>query len=421
MLKKIKAFGAILLVLVICFSSVTTALADEENTGESGEPGEPVNGVGTQAVIIKTLRMPVGTNTPDARFEFEAKFVRLNDSDDEPASIPELNNLVINFTEADRPSGAPVNGIVSIQKTTGDILQGVTFPHAGIFEFEVRELPKTNPPIDTNTIKHMLNYSKAEYILRVYVTNEGTGTRVSAVIMIATADDNGNPIENNENRVHKVSRMEFVNNFVKTNTVVDPSVGSTLFVRKQVAGELASRETLFDFSITLTIPDLGQTIPSYYRAYIVQDGKVIDPDENADEDLIDKDEIGRYIMVSTDSETMFRLRDGQRLVFVDTPVGTSYVVEEAANPHYAPSVIVTTDNSEAPSTPTIPIIGAALSTGPQLVGESLNSAAFTNTRNFISPTGLSINDLPFIGIILLAIGALVVFVAFKTRKRRNHN
>jgi len=43
---------------------------------------------------------------------------------------------------------------------------------------------------------------------------------------------------------------------------------------------------------------------------------------------------------------------------------------------------------------------------------------FTNTRDEVTPTGLNLNDIPLIGLILLAAGAAVFFVVIKIRRRR---
>jgi len=149
---------------------------------------------------------------------------------------------------------------------------------------------------------------------------------------------------------------------------------------------------------------------------VVEGNAVINPADNAAAGLIGTDAGGSYIRISTSGVTNFRLKDGQRLVFVDTPVGTSYTVEETAAIHYIPSLIVTRNG--AAGAPIPGTLNTALPSGTQLVGELANGAAFTNTRDFVTPTGLNLNDLPFYGLILLALGSLVTFVVVKVRKRR---
>jgi len=154
---------------------------------------------------------------------------------------------------------------------------------------------------------------------------------------------------------------------------------------------------------------------------VVEDGAVIDPSDNAAAGLSGTDTTGDeydYIKISTSEPTAFKLKDGQKLVFVDTPVGTSYKVTETGVAGYQAKVDVTT-NGGAPVTTNGASIGADVATGAtERVGEAANGAAFTNTNTGTTPTGLVISDIPFIGLIALAIGAVVAFVVTKSRKSR---
>jgi len=140
-------------------------------------------------------------------------------------------------------------------------------------------------------------------------------------------------------------------------------------------------------------------------------GNPINPANNAAAGLIGSDAGGSYIRISTSGSTAFSLKHGQRLVFVDTPVGTTYTVTETAATHYTTTVTVVTDNGAG-------VTIAGLTTNAQRVGETANSAAFTNTRDSVTPTGLNLDNLPFIGLILLATASLITFVVVKIRKGR---
>jgi len=420
MLKKSKAIVAILLVLLVCFGSVTSAFANQPIVAPDED--NPVT-----LTITKTLRLPGGTITPNATFRFTSELVSVdgNGSEGVLALYNELRlaTLAVSFTTADTGSNNPDNNITSIVKQTGNIFAGVTFPHAGIYVFEIAEERNTNPAIDNNAPHEVLIYSEDVFRITVYVANTTVGTRtfVSAVgIFAAEEDEDGELVVGD-----KTGQIAFVNDFVRTNGAEDPEdpdpvTESTLYVSKQVAGDLASRTQYFDYTMTLAIPELVRDIPDYFRAYVVEGGKVIDPVNNVNpaSDLIGTDAGGSYIKIATTGETAFQLRDGQRLVFVDTPVGTRYTVREAAAANYVPSFIVTRNN--VAENPVIGTMNTALFTGTQFVGELLNRTAFTNTRDFVAPTGLGMNDLPFIGLMLLALGALVAFVVVKVRRRRYH-
>jgi hypothetical protein len=44
-----------------------------------------------------------------------------------------------------------------------------------------------------------------------------------------------------------------------------------------------------------------------------------------------------------------------------------------------------------------------------------------NDTGGTTPTGLDISDLPFIGLIIIALGAFAAWILVKSRKRRSYN
>ncbi|MCL2365454.1 MAG: hypothetical protein FWC75_00205 [Oscillospiraceae bacterium] len=458
MFKKSKSLLVITLALLICLGSVLPALASELNQSGAlvGTESNPV-----EATITKQLRMPVETTTPNVVFNFLATKISVDGetSAEDLARMPELANLIASFSTSDTTPTFTVNNVMSFMKETGNIFDDVTFPHAGIFVYQITEVHPEDAEEDdedneeaTGGIPHeTMRYSTAVYTLTVYVSNtaDGKGTYVSGLGTVVSSTDldtqaegsKVDPTPGGNGEEYFFSQMIFTNDFVRTNGADDPRNPdpvneSTLSISKEVEGELASREQYFQFDITLNIPFIVTNVPTYYRAYVVQGGAVIDPsnnvyraadsgnDEDEDEDetagadisaLIGTDAGGTYIKIASNATTTFFLKDGQRLVFVDTPVGTSYDVTESAATHYVPRFSITTDGTKAAEVPGS--LNTALATTEQFVGERANSADFTNFRDFIAPTGLSLNDLPFIGLIALALGTLIIFILAKTRRR----
>ena len=431
-MKKTRLFATIALALLVCAASITPALASGLN--EEGILVAPDENNPVQAAVTKNLRMPIGTNVPDAVFNFIATPLSLDGDDGLAArtSMPPLNNLTITYAPGNTGETDPVTNITSIQRETGNIFAGVDFPHAGLYVYEITEAGiGSNPTIEANKDHEWLSYSDARYRLEVYVRDNAAGT-ARYVFALATRverqDISGlpggakiDPTPGGDDDKYFLSQMVFTNDYVKTNGAVDPEdpdpvTESTLIVSKTVAGELASRIQHFNYIFTLNIPILVETPHPYYRAYVVENNVVIDPAENAAAALIGTDAGGKYIKISPTGETEFSLRHGQRLVFVDTPVGTGYRITEAAAINYIPSVVVTTNGTPAPTN--TGLVNTALLTGPQLVGEAANRADFTNTRELVLPTGLSLNDLPFVTLIALGLGALVTVTVVKVRKRK---
>jgi hypothetical protein len=421
MLKKSKLIITIALIFLLCFASISTAFAnDSEWDGvlHAEDQDTPV-----QVAISKMLRLPSGTTIPTTTFNFIADPVSVEG--DLTKDGPELKNLTVSFTSASDVTSTSDDNIMSVVLETGNIFAGVTFPHAGIYVYDITEEPNTNPSIDEDNPDESLTYSTAKYRLTVYVANHSNGSRyVSMVTAEVTTDNTGDSRTGKINpspgggEQDSFSQMIFKNNYLITPDDLNPATDSTLFVSKVVAGDHGNREQYFSFTINLNVPNLGQDIEPSLRGYVVENGAVVSTiTSNADSELIDADAKGSYIQISTDAPTTFRLKHGQRLVFVDTPVGTRYTVTEAAAPNYTPSVVVTT-NGATPGDGLSEESGESLSTGTRFVGETINgnSAAFTNTRDTIVPTGLNLNDLPFILLIALGIGALTVYIVVKTRK-----
>jgi hypothetical protein len=61
--------------------------------------------------------------------------------------------------------------------------------------------------------------------------------------------------------------------------------------------------------------------------------------------------------------------------------------------------------------------GQPLSTGNHFLKEKIDRADFANKYKTVTPTGIAVNDLPYIVMIALAISGLAAFVALKSRQR----
>ena len=425
---------ALLLVFVLCFSSMV--MANNDHGPVIGDEQNPV-----QVGITKILRMPIGTNIPTSTFIFEARKISFDGDESDNARdniMPNLTNLTVNISAANNTASQPDgNNIVVVIEETGNIFEGVHFPRAGVYIYVITERHFTNDHIDDDEPYQYLSYSDAVYTLRVYVANteDGQSTFVWAVGAIITHPDDGDedtigfkvdPTPGGGDE-HDHSQMIFTNDYVKTNAPIepdepDPLKESTLNVSKTVTGDIGDRGLYFTFDFTLNIPILVEDILPYYRAYVVEGTRVIGGDEllnNAQASQIGTDAGGlNFINISSSDITNFRLKHGQRLVFVDTPVGTSYTIEEAATAGYVSQVAITTDSiivdTIANTLPNLPVF-----TGLQFVGERLNAADFENERTTIVPTGLNVDSLPFMGMVAFPVIILVGFLMFKARKRKN--
>jgi len=402
-----------------------SAFAEEGDSGAIiGSEAYPA-----QAGITKVLQMPIGTKTPGTTFKFLAEKISVDNETDPGivAGMPDLKNLSIPFSTS---SLATSNGDVkTVLLQTENIFEGVDWPHAGVYVYEITEDDQTfsDKNVFPGPDSEMMLFSGAKYTLNVYVKAAKNGELyVYAVGSLVTVIDNDGQTQ--DTKVDPTpgidgaySKMMFTNTYLKVNGGDNPLTDGTLSVSKTVSGDFADDTWYFDFTIKLTPNSLTPTdvIPVFKRAYVVENGAIIDPVDNQGTDaVIDEDSIGKYIEININADTKFKLKDGQKLVFIDTPVGMTYEVTEKAVTDYTTSANVVTGgnavNAPAPGDP-----NSDFKIVSQHVGDGANSADYNNHRNDVSFTGISMANLPFVGMIALAVAALVAFVVAKSRKRNS--
>lgn len=339
------------------------------------DQGPAFSGNGTEtspatASIRKHLEFAEGITVPTATFKFAITKV----TEDAPdAKIEDISY------SKDDALGTLTDGLYVLHKDSA-ITFGA-FPHAGDFVYKIKETANTYP---TSTNEQM-NYSKEEYDLHVGVAN-GTNGKVYIQSIVATRD----VVIDGEQETMKLDTIHFVNTYTKN---------ASLTVEKKVEGDKADLGKDFDFEITFT--------------------KAASSNDN-----IFEGKIGNETVTCTAGQTKtFKLHHGQQLVFANLPAGTRYTVKEVgAVDHYTPSVIVVENGVS--HTKTEPVDGAGVTTekeGTQncLVGEGTNSVVFTNTYHSPAPTGITMNNLPFL--LLIAFGVCALGLLAVSKKRRIAN
>jgi hypothetical protein len=351
--------------------------------------------------------------------------------------------VTISFTDTD--TGTTTGDVKTVILESGNLFTGLTFPAAGTYVYEFTERPNTNSDIDDPTnINERLSYSGGKYTMTVIVMNAPDGgLYIGTVETIVTVIDNDGQTVNTKvdptpetERTEEThgdalnSEMVFTNTYIKQNGIddpedPDPTTESTLTVNKTVTGALGNKTTAyFEFEVTVKNNSLVTT-PTTYNAYILENGSIVDVDDmedatknNVTASGVD-DNGNSYITFTVGTEKTIFLKHGQSLVFIDTPVGTVYDVKEVTPAGYEPSFVVKSNNVQTGTGSEE--IGDTIAANNNLVGELLNEATFTNNRDYTAPTGLSMSDLPFVGLIVLAVGAFVTFIVVRTRKAKKAN
>lgn len=281
---------------------------------------------------------------------------------------------------------------------TGD---GTTyFNHAGEYVYTVTETAGASAGV---------GYSGASYTMRVYIINGTNGLELQGVTVETKTDDSGTnvttPTKIDPTHVATGSPFAFKNTYDKK---------APLTVTKMVDGTQGDRAKDFTFTVTVNKPT-GSNTNGPYTAYKYDSTGTITTTS--------------YSFTSGTSVTDIKLKHGESLRFVDAdgkdtlPVGTTYTVVEAATPQYNPQGSVVYNNLTAVQT-------AAAGSGSAItihgdgtngavnttVGEAANSTTVTNSYTYVSPTGLFIDNLPYILMILIPAAVIILMVAGKRRK-----
>lgn len=343
-----RILSAFLLAAVMAFSMVLPAFAADTNV--------PTIGTGTEtqeatASISKELKMAEGITVPNAAFKFEIT------STTEGAPTASIKEITYSNTDQ----------LGNLKKTSPIVFEGA-FPHAGVYEYTVKETA------DTYQGEGTVTYSTEQYLLRVYVANK-EGADGGVFIQNITAEKEGT----------KQGEILFTNAYEKN---------ASLSIEKQTTGALADKTKAFDFTIQFTKPETS----------------------NATEFV---GTIGDQTVTCKVGEVVkFQLSDGQKLVFKDLPAGTRYVVTEigVSGDGYTPKVSVVENGTKLQDTEGDEKSDLTPNSNGNLVGEGENKVTFVNTYHEIPITGVILHNLPFILLIVAAIGAFVLLAVLKARR-----
>jgi hypothetical protein len=414
------ALLALALALALSLSGVTSVFADDP----------PV----VEAAITKVLRLHQGTTVPSATFKFDITPISVNGDDYNSTSANMPTRSAISITYPAFPPGVvtttdAIHAVDIIKKESVSIFAGVTFTHAGNYIYEVTENEASS--YQATPGREIITYSKAKYTLEVVVSeappNSGQFS-IKSITARRELDDNGEEAQGRP-KVNPspdpdgdLSEMDFTNTYVKVNPG-NPEVpeNAPLYVSKTVEGDIGDKTKYFDFTVIVTQPYLLVTTePVIYKAYVVEDGEVVTSDSNGWSDSVggtDNDNNKYFNFTSAITAGTIKLKHGQKLVFVDTHVGTTYKATESYA-DYIPSVTVYAKDSirftQGGGT------GGYIWTEHGYVVDDNNRAEFTNTKNSQPITGIVIDNLPYIGLIALAVGALALYLAAKRRRRRSY-
>lgn len=497
MFRKSKIIFALVLAVVMCFSTFITAMADDDDTSPdpqvtptpaaAGSGSAALNeaaAVTSSAAITKLLQVPFGVTRPNLTYTFTVEPISIDgNTSPKPPVIGTEGIVTIDFNDQTSYRKVFASGdVITYAAESAELFEGADWSHGGVYEYQITENcthPASTGP--SNSVTDTYICSKAEYKVLVYVRQNDDGSfTITHIGVIQEVEDNGDaiPLENQtkvdptpggnttENK-KPYSELEFANAYIKTNIVDVPGKvddvpdpdpegpenpdiphpdNATLYLGKTVDGSFTNKSLYFRFEMTVYAPSLAPDIQSFKAVVVEKNGnnyKFVKTSELTDTDMNNFDSTivsGGTITFPANTAQTFFLKHNQYLLFLDAPVGSHYTVKEAGTEKYTPSVTVRYDTTRSIYTPGLVNNGLnipedikdieplfeGLLTGMTAEGFIKNlyvsnvgsSAEYVNSNGSITPTGLNLNDLPFVTLIALALVALIVFAASKSRKKR---
>ena len=391
------------LALTMCLGASLATLA-----GTGGTPASPA-----EAKLRKTVSYADTLTTPNASFQFTFTGMSKDGLANSASQVPTITTQTLTFASTD--TGTTAGGITSVTKNTNNLLAGITWTAAGTYLWNVVETPNTNTSLSAG---EAIRYSSAafELIVKVaydsttdsyYVESTQTNQTTNNDNTANTDGKNGADVGDEDGSGNSIYNFTFTNIYSKEaggnpgggglgegEDTTDPSTdgNESLAIRKVVENSVDASQN-FAFSITLNDSAATFTRGTYVgRIYngTVATGTTVS-------------------VVANGTAVPFNLRENQRLVFHDLPVGTVANVTETGIAGYTPAIsgMVTQAGT----------VATTLSTGNQTLKTGENVITFTNTfDNTNIPTGVLANNLPFIALIGAGVLAVALYTAVKKRQ-----
>lgn len=382
MKKRLKRVGAIALSAMMLMGMAVPAMAGGEETNEESSKVEIFN---------KTLDMSEAqdSSVPDVAFEFEVKPKEMKEGE-KFKNIPVYTGkegkitASVEFSSGDEKKED--NKVTKSVKVEG--INDIEFDKPGIYRYSV-----TEKKLDDNSIwSKNITCDTSEHILDVYV--EDKGDKEQDLKPTHYVMSSGNPTIENE-KIHYENKVEgIINKYSCSST--DSKESTDMKISKVVKGAMGDKNKKFDFDLEFSVPeDLKDADLSKIKVNIMKS-------ENA-EVLKGEKTVDTTISLEEINETTIKLAHNDYITIKGVPVGINLSVKEN---DYSNDGYTTTINVNGEETKTAEITIAKKDGGNEIV--------YTNTNAATIPTGLVMNVMPYILMVVAAAGGFVFFM--KRRK-----
>ena len=452
--------------MITALSMSFPAAADDDPYSSSGSPGVPA-----QAAITKIFKIPINTPIPaiDFEFVFEKSGIDNYDGVTITDKMPEIPPVTISFDASDEAVFIEGDTMYLVKQSDSfitDEMIGETWwkNGEGVYKYTLREnMPGSADQDGITTItpgKAWAAYSQAVYDVEIWVEENEEGIlypKFVAVIIVENFEDEyyfdtesdetnadegkvnpapgtGETPENPSEIEKNYTSLIFTNKYWRTDGGgLNNPEESALEIIKKIEGLGADLTDQFEFIVTVARPGVVPAVSSTqtYKAVVLD---ATGNNVTADTDytpLVDGVN-GKYIEIESGAELKINLSHDQRLVFVNLLIGSNVEAKEEISGEYRSSYLRTfavpegftgyndeieiIDDKEYLGFP-----GNSKDEGPHYVDnkedEKENKAIFNNRRTNATPMGISVDDLPYIMMIGIAVICLIFFAAIKTRKK----
>jgi hypothetical protein len=427
-IKVLKKTGSLLLAftvttLMLC-GMMTTAFATVDT---SNGPVETAGAAGTslKASITKKLETPYGTAlTNPMNFSFAVTQVNNNGSALSGTEVAEYPKTVtINGAGGTKTTSGDVD---TYSKESADLFASVTSDDwkavggAGEYTFLIKETAgSTSMNWDGNSnTTETTKYSTAQYLLHAWVAYDtasgqyyikyiGDVQTYADKFTVTVGGSKVDPTPGGNNTTNDGnSDMEFTNSYVvqKSGTPDTPNPNaSTLTINKMIAGEFADAEDEFTFNVKVSTSSLF--------AKTSYTGQVYDTNGSSDPSTWTK--VGSVTTFHSNQSTEVTMKGDYVIVFSDVEVGATISCTENASSGYTTTNVVTAGDVVTASGD-----GNVFDSGIYYIGDSAkDNITFTNTAKDQTITGILMNDMPMLLLLLLVGGSIAGYLILKRRKR----
>lgn len=296
------------------------------------------------------------TTSPAETFTFKFSNGQVTDAA-EGTVAPEIPDATVSF------AGGEASADTGFTKDVSVALSSIHWPSVGIYTYDVKEVAGSTPGV---------TYSNDTLKMKVTVAyDDQTQTYYTAFVTMSLVDADGDGQTD-----------------VKTGAFENTYSAGSLSVTKTVTGNMGDRDKYFAITVTLT----GEQGKTYASSYTVSGGSK----------LVNGPDDSNSPTISIGTPATFYLKHGETFTIHNLPYGVTYTVAEAdyTAEGYEDAEINFPDKNKK------------IDTASETVG-------ITNNKEAAVDTGIVLDSLPYVLLLVLSIGGAVLFLLKRRSSRES--